>query len=49
MNFGETLKNVGFALGGLLVIAALFGLAMIFIVGATAVSMWVMEWVPVVF
>jgi hypothetical protein len=49
MNVGETLKNVGIALGGLLVMAALFGLAMILIVGATAVSVWVMEWVPVVF
>src|SRR5438552_11923296 len=29
--------------------AAVFGLAMIFIVGATAASLWVMEWVPVVF
>jgi hypothetical protein len=45
----ETLKNVGIALGGVLVMAALFGLAMIFIVGATAASLWVMEWVPVVF
>jgi hypothetical protein len=49
MNVGETLKNVGITFGGLLVMAALFGLAMVFIVGATAVSMWVMEWVPVVF
>jgi hypothetical protein len=49
MNVGETLKNVGIALGGLLVMAALFGLAMILIVGATAVSVWVMEWAPVVF
>jgi hypothetical protein len=35
MNVGETLKNVGIALGSLLVMAALFSLAMIFIVGAT--------------
>ena len=49
MNVGETLKNVGFALGGLLVMAAVFGLAMIFIVGATAASLWVMEWVSAVF
>ena len=48
MNVGETLKNAGFALGGLLVMAAVFGLAMIFIVGATAASLWVMEWVPLV-
>ncbi len=44
-DFGETLKNVGFALGGLLVMAALFGLSMIFIVGATAVRLWVREWI----
>ena len=49
MNVGETLKNVGIALGGLLVMAALFCLAMIFIVGATAVSFWVREWISVVF
>src|SRR5215472_12601118 len=49
MNCGETLKNVGIALGGLLVMVALFCLAMIFIVGATVVSAWVMDWVPVVF
>jgi len=49
MNFGETLKNVGIALGGLLVMAALFCLGMIFIVGATAVSEWVAPWFPVVF
>jgi hypothetical protein len=50
MNVGGMLKNVGFALGGLLIMAAVFGLAMIFIVGATAASFWVMEWVvPVVF
>jgi hypothetical protein len=49
MNVEETLKNVAFALGGLLVMAAAFGLAMIFIVGATAVSFGVMEWIPVVF
>jgi hypothetical protein len=49
MNIGETAKNVGFALGGLLVMAALFGLSMIFIVGATAVSLWVREWLSVVF
>ena len=49
MNVGGTLQNVGFALGGLLIMAAVFGLAMIFIVGATAASLWVMEWVPVVF
>ena len=40
MNVGGTLKNVGFALGGLLIMAAVFGLAMIFIVGATAASLW---------
>jgi hypothetical protein len=49
MNFGETLKNVGIALGGLLVMVALFCLAVIFIVGATAVSEWVAPWAPVVF
>ena len=49
MNVGETLKNVGIALGGLLVMAALFCLGMIFIVGATAVSEWVAPWFPVVF
>jgi hypothetical protein len=49
MNVGETLKNVGITLGGLLIMVALFGLAMVFIVGATAVSVWIMEWVPVVF
>jgi hypothetical protein len=48
-DFGETLKYVGFALGGLLVMAAVFGLTMIFFVGATAVSFWVREWIPVVF
>ena len=47
-DFGETLKYVGFALGGLLLMAAVFGLTMIFIVGATAVSFWVREWFPVV-
>ena len=49
MNFGETRKNVGIALGGLCVMAALFCLGMIFIVGATAVSFWVKEWLPYVF
>src|SRR6516162_11703895 len=49
MNFTETVKNVGIALGGLLVMAALFCLAMIFIVGATALSEWVAPWFPVVF
>jgi uncharacterized protein YacL len=49
MNVGEALKNVGFALGGLLVMTAVFGLAVIFIVGATAVSFWVREWFPIVF
>lgn len=49
MNVEGTLKNVGITLGGLLVMAALFGLATIFVIGATAASVWVMEWVPVVF
>jgi hypothetical protein len=49
MNFGETLKNVGIALGGLFVMAVLFCLGMIFIVGATAVSERVAPWFPVVF
>ena len=49
MNVGETLNNVAFGLGGLLVMVAVFGLAMIFIVGATAVSFWVKEWLPYVF
>src|SRR6516165_1723268 len=49
MRVTEMLKHVGFGLGGLLVIAAIFGLAMIFIVGATAVSFWVKEWIPYVF
>jgi hypothetical protein len=49
MHCGKTLKNVGIALGGLLVMVALFCLAMIFIVGATAVSEWVAPWFPVAF
>ena len=49
MNVGETLKNVGYALFGLLGLAILFGLTMIFIVGATAASLWVEKWIPVVF
>jgi hypothetical protein len=49
MNVGATLKNVGMILGGLLAMAALFGLGIIFIVGATAASLWVLKWVPVVF
>jgi hypothetical protein len=49
MNVRETLKNVGLIFGGLLGMAALFGLGTIFIVGATAASVWVMEWVPLVF
>jgi hypothetical protein len=49
MNVGETLKNVACGLGFLLVIAAVFGLGIIFIVGATAVSYWVKEWIPYVF
>jgi hypothetical protein len=49
MSVTETLKNVGIALGGLLAMAALFCLAMIFIVGATALSEWVAPWFPVVF
>jgi hypothetical protein len=48
MNVGKTLKNVGLILGGVLVMAALFGLGIIFIVGATAASLWVMKWVPLV-
>ena len=43
------LKNVGFALAFLLLIATVFVLPVIFIVGATAVSFWVREWIPVVF
>jgi hypothetical protein len=49
MNCGETLKNVGIGLGGLLIMAGLFGVGTIFIVGATAASLWVREWMPVVF
>jgi hypothetical protein len=49
MNVGKTLKNVGLILGGLLGMTAVFGLAMIFIVGATAVSFWVKEWLAVIF
>jgi hypothetical protein len=49
MNVGETLKNVACGLGFLLVIAAVLGLGIIFIVGATAVSYWVKEWIPYVF
>ena len=49
LNVGETLKNVALVLGGLLVVAAVFGLAMIFIIGATAVSFWVKEWLAVIF
>ncbi len=49
MNVGKTLKNVGFALTFLLLLAAVFVLPVIFIVGVTAVSFWVREWIPVVF
>jgi hypothetical protein len=50
MNAGETLKTVAFGLGFFLfVMAAVVVLPVIFIVGATAVSFWVKEWVPYVF
>ena len=49
LNVGEKLKTVAFGLGLLLVIAAAFVLPVIFIVGATAVSFWVKEWLPYVF
>ena len=49
MNARETMENVGITLGFLLVIAAAFVLPVIFIVGATAVSVWVKEWLPYVF
>jgi hypothetical protein len=49
LNVGEKLKTVTFGLGFLLVIAAAFVLPVIFIVGATAVSFWVKEWLPYVF
>lgn len=49
MNVGETLKTGAFGLGFLLVVAAAFVLPMIFIVGATAVSFWIKEWLPYVF
>ena len=49
INVGKTLKNGGFALAFLLLMAAVFVLPVIFIVGATAVSVWVQEWLPYVF
>ena len=49
MNVGKTLKNVGFALAFLLLMAVVFVLPVIFIVGVTAVSFWVRVWIPVVF
>jgi hypothetical protein len=49
MNVGATLKNVGLAVCGLLVMAALVGLGIIVIGGATVASLWVIKWVPMVF
>lgn len=48
MNVGGILKNVGMTLGGVLLMVALLGIGAIFVVGATAASLWVIKWVPVV-
>lgn len=49
LNVGEKLKTVASGLGFLLVIIGAIVLPVIFIVGTTAVSFWVREWLPYVF
>ena len=49
MKVSKTLKTGGMILGGLLAMAALFGLGIFFVAGATAASFFViMKWAPMV-
>lgn len=49
MNIAEGLKNAGMVFGGLVVLGLLLGLSALLIGGATAVSLWLLQWTQPVF